>query len=189
MLSLAESIAAIDRDAFEHLLAAMRLGSHEPGSLVISAGQRDPGEYFVLSGIVKTFVGDADGREVTLAFHVGPCALTPSIARVADECSRVSCVAMTQTRVAGFPASTLVECMLRNPSIQRWGDTVLRADLVRRADREWALAALPTVERLLRFRRDHPGLEDLIAHHHIASYLGITPVTLSRARAQLRERA
>jgi len=186
VLRLAESIAPIDRDAFESVLMAMRCESCEAGGLIVSAGEPDPDEYFVLSGIVKSFVGDAEGREVTLAFHVGPCALTPSIARVAEGRSRVSCVAMTPARVAGFPSATLMECMLRNPTIQRWGDTVLRTELVRRADREWALAALSAADRLRQFRRDHPGLEELIAHHHIASYLGITPVTLSRVRAQLR---
>jgi CRP-like cAMP-binding protein len=188
VLSLAELIAPIDRDAFEPVLLAMRCESREAGGLIASAGRPDPNEYFLLSGIVKSFVGDAEGREVTLAFHVGPCALTPSIARVADGLSRVSCVAMTPARVAGFPSATLMECMLSNPAIQRWGDTVLRNELVRRADREWALAVLPAADRLRQFRRDHPGLEDLIAHHHIASYLGITPVTLSRVRAQLRSR-
>lgn len=187
VLRLAEAIAAIDREAFEPVLSAMRYESYEAGGLIVSAGEPDPDEYFVLSGIVKSFVGDAEGREVTLAFHAGPCAITPSIARVADGRSRVSCIAMTPARVAGFPSATLMECMLRSPSIQRWGDTVLRAELVRRADREWALAVLSAAERLRQFRRDHPGLENLIAHHHIASYLGITPVTLSRVRAQLRD--
>jgi CRP-like cAMP-binding protein len=186
VLNIAELIAPLDREAFEHVLKTTRCSSHEPGELVISAGERGAREYFVLSGILKTFVGDAQGREATLAFHVGPCVLTPSIARVADQCSRVSCVAMTKARVAGFPSDTLVECMVASPGVQRWGDAVLRAELVRRADREWALAALPAAERLLQFRRDYPGLEDRIAHHHIASYLGITPVTMSRVRAQLR---
>ena len=33
VLSLAESIAPIDRDAFELVLSAMRCASHEPGDL------------------------------------------------------------------------------------------------------------------------------------------------------------
>jgi CRP-like cAMP-binding protein len=187
VLGIAESIAPLDREAFEPVLSAMRCASHEPGDLVITVGEREPHEYFVLSGILKTFVGDAEGREATLAFHVGPCTLMPSITRVADGCSRVNCIAMTPTRVASFPSDTLMQCMVASPSIQRWGDTVLQAELVRRADREWALAALSAAERLLLFRREHAGLEEAIAHHHIASYLGITPVTLSRVRAQVRD--
>ena len=131
-------------------------------------------------------MGDAQGREVTLAFHVGPGILTPAIGRVVDECSRVHCHALTAVRVAGFEASTLVGCMLRDPAVQRWGDAVLRAELMRRSDREWALAALSAAQRLQQFRQQFPGLEARIAQHHIASYLGITPVSLSRLRAQER---
>jgi CRP-like cAMP-binding protein len=186
VLEAAAAIAPLDREAFASVLAAMHCASHEAGDLIVSVGDREPREFFVLGGIVKTFVSDAEGREATLAFHVGPCALTPAIARMAGDRSRVNCMAMTRTRVAGFASAVLMDCMLTNPVIQRWGDTVLRNDLLRRADREWALAALPAAERLLLFRREHPDLEDRVAHHHIASYLGITPVTLSRLRAQLR---
>jgi CRP-like cAMP-binding protein len=184
---IAESIAPLDREAFEPVMRAMRCSNHDAGDTVIAVGERGPREFFVLSGILKTFVGDADGREATLGFHVGPGIMTPAIARVTDDCSRVNCVAMTGARVASFPSQALVDCMVANPAVQRWGDAVLRGELMRRADREWALVALPATQRLLRFRQEHGPLEDLIAHHHIASYLGITPVTLSRIRAQLRE--
>ena len=37
----------------------------------------------------------------------------------------------------------------------------------------------------LTFRKELPGLEDLVPQYHIASYLGVTPVQLSRIRAKL----
>lgn len=184
VLRIAQAIAPLDRGAFEPVLAAMHCEDRQAGETVFAAGDVRAREYFVLEGILKTHVGDAEGREVTLSFHVGPGIVTPSIARMADGRSRVDCVSMTRSRVAVFPAEVLVACMVANPEVQRWGDAVLRAELVRRADKEWGLAALPAAQRLARFRREHPGLEERIAHHHIASYLGVTPVTLSRLRAK-----
>jgi CRP-like cAMP-binding protein len=189
VLRIAATIAPLDPEAFGEVLATMHRIDLEPGEPLIRMGDREPLEYFVLAGTLKSCVGDAAGREVTLAFHVGPCTMTPAIARFALERSRIDCLALTRTRVAAFPSDALMQCMLKHPGVQRWGDAVLRSELMRRADREWALAALPAAERLLHFRREHPGLEDAIAHHHIASYLGITPVSLSRVRAQLRQRA
>ena len=184
VLRIAQAIAPLDREAFEPVIAAMRCEDRAAGAPVFAVGDEGPQEYFVLEGILKTHVGDAEGREVTLSFHVGPGIVSPAIARVADNRSRVNCVSMTKSRIAAFPSEVLVACMVANPVVQRWGDAVLRAELVRRADKEWGLAALPAAERLVRFRREYPGLEDCIAHHHIASYLGVTPVTLSRLRAK-----
>ena len=177
VLAIADTIAPLDHAAFEPVLRQMQCRS---------LAARAPAEFFVLEGILKTSVADAQGREATLAFHTGPGVLMPAITRVADERSRVDCTAMTPARVAGFASAALLDCMLANPAVQRWGDAVLRAELMRRADREWSLAALPALQRLLDFRRQHPGLEERVSHHHIASYLGITPVSLSRLRAQLR---
>jgi CRP-like cAMP-binding protein len=190
VLAIANAIAPLDpspfNSAFDSVLHLMRGRTLAAGESLLQAGERDPPEYFVLEGILRTSVADAEGREVTLAFHVAPGVLMPAITRMAGDRSRVDCVAMTSARVAGFASAALLDCMLHHPVVQRWGDAVLRSELVRRADREWSLAALPAAQRLLDFRRLHPGLEDRVPHHHIASYLGITPVSLSRLRAQLR---
>jgi len=37
----------------------------------------------------------------------------------------------------------------------------------------------------LKFKKDNPGIENLIPLYHIASYLNITPVQLSRIRKDL----
>ncbi|MCP4271690.1 MAG: Crp/Fnr family transcriptional regulator, partial [Gammaproteobacteria bacterium] len=36
--------------------------------------------------------------------------------------------------------------------------------------------------RYLNFQTNYPGLEDRLTQYHVASYLGITPVMLSRIR-------
>ncbi len=43
--------------------------------------------------------------------------------------------------------------------------------------------------RYKKFRERYPGVEDRIRQYHVASYLGITPVALSRIRKKLREDA
>lgn len=41
-------------------------------------------------------------------------------------------------------------------------------------------------KRYLNFKQEYPELESRINQYHIASYLGITPVALSRIRARLK---
>lgn len=176
--------ALFNEAAFLPLLDHMRAGDHDTGSQPIRAGDPEALECFVLSGIVRSWVGDADGRTVTLDFFTGPGVLAPSIARTANGRSRVHCEVLRPARLVFFDAQVLVRRMVESPPVQRWGDAVLRAELVRRADREWSLAALSARERLLELRRRRPGLEDQVSHRHIASYLGISPVSLSRLRGQ-----
>lgn len=186
LLAIAGSVAPMSATAFEPLRLAIGVQALAAGEALLSTGAPGAREFFVLDGVLKAWIGDAQGREVTLAFHVGPGIVTPAIARTADGRSRVHLQALTAARVAGFDAAHLVACMLRDPEVQRWGDAVLRAELMRRVDREWALAALPAGQRWQLFRAQFPGLETRIAQHHIASYLGITPVSLSRLKAGAR---
>jgi CRP-like cAMP-binding protein len=186
LLAIAHTLAPLDEAAFEPVMRTITLRHLAPGEALLHAGAPGAREYFVLEGVLRTWVADVQGREVTLAFHAAPGVLMPAIARTADGRSRVHCQALSASCVAGFEAATLVDCMLQAPAVQRWGDAVLRAELMRRVDREWALAALPALERLQHFRAQFPGLEGRIAQRHVASYLGITPVSLSRLRAQER---
>lgn len=185
VLDIANTIAPVGFEEFSPVLQNMRFSTHTVNEIIIERGELNPGEMFVLEGIVRTYLSDSEGREVTLNIHVGPCTYTPSIGREIDSISRVDCASLTEVRIVRFPTDELIKCMVDNPGVQRWGDAVLRHELVLRADREWALAVLPGLERLRQFRERYPGMEEQIPHYHIASYLGLTPVTLSRLRSQL----
>ena len=176
-------------EPFRPLLAGLRAGLLAPGEALLRPGDAPALECVVIEGLLRSWVGDSEGRAVTLDFHPGPCALTPAIARTDAHGARIHCEALLPTRVLVFEAALLERCMLASPAVQRWGDRILRQELTRRADREWALAALSARERLQQLRRRWPTLEAQVAHHHIASYLGITPVSLSRLRGQLRREA
>lgn len=189
ILSIAHRIASLDHGVADALLQAIRVQTLAPGELLLQAGESARHEYFVLSGVLRSWIGDVQGREVTLDFSVGPGILAPAIVRVADGCSRVHCQALSDVRVARFKVDLLVGLMRSHAQAQCWGDAVLRAELMRRVDREWSLAALSAAQRLVQFRQHFPGLESRIAQHHVASYLGVTAVSLSRLKAQERSAA
>ncbi len=168
----------------ETLVGAFDIRDWPVGSYLSHQGERDENEYVLLSGRARSVVTDADGTEVNLNLYVAPMVLTPNMARTSGGRSLVDIEILEDAVSAAMPAAHLMDLMVNFESIREWGNTIMRRELTRKVGREWCLAALSARQRLEWFRKEHPGYEALFPHFHIASYLGMTPVTLSRARNQ-----
>lgn len=168
-------------DSFAAHWTPMRISK---GALANRQGNPDRYEYIVLDGCLASSICDQDGKEVCVGFYVGPCVVTPNIARTREGTSLVSIAATTDACLVRIDTDLLTELMVSAQSIRNWGNAVMRDTLADKAEREWCLAALGGADRLSWFREAFPGYESRFAHSLIASFLGITPVTLSRLRAR-----
>jgi hypothetical protein len=95
----------------------------------------------------------------------------------------VSIAATTDALIAEIESERLSDLMISHVRVRNWANGVLQDALSQKADREWCLAALGGAHRLNWFRETFPGYEIIFTHSLIASFLGITPVTMSRLRA------
>ena len=172
-------LPAKDRAA---LVDAFEIRNWPAGSYMSNQGERDENEYFLLRGRARSIVTDAGGTQVTLNLYAAPMVITPNMARTSGGSSLVDIEILDEAVAAKMPAAQLMDLMVNFESIREWGNNLMREELTRKVGREWCLAALSARQRLEWFRKVHPEYETLFAHFHIASYLGITPVTLSRAR-------
>ncbi len=146
--------------------------------------QEDPHVYeiIVLDGHLISTISDPDGKEVCVGFYAGPSVVTPNIARTRAGRSLVSITATTDAQIARVNSDRLTQLMISSEPIRNWANDALRNALSQKADREWCLAALGGADRLRWFRETYPDYEDIFNHALIASFLGVTPVTLSRLR-------
>ena len=145
--------------------------------------QPDADEFVLLDGCLASSICDQNGKEVCVGFYVGPCVVTPNIARTRNGISLVSIVATTDAFLARIDSDLLSDRMISSEPVRNWANGVLRDALNRKVEREWCLAALGGAERLAWFRQTFPGYEDIFAHTLIASFLGGTPVTMNRLRS------
>ncbi|MCF2904198.1 Crp/Fnr family transcriptional regulator [Octadecabacter sp. CECT 8868] len=147
----------------------------------------ETGEFILLSGRLVSSICDQGGKEVCVGLFVGPCVVTPNIARTRDGLSLVSMVATTDALLARIDSDELTNWMVSSEPVRNWANGILREALSRKADREWCLAALSGAERLVWFRQEFPSYESTFSHSLIASFLGVTPVTMSRLRGKRQE--
>ncbi|MBC7171950.1 MAG: Crp/Fnr family transcriptional regulator [Polyangiaceae bacterium] len=143
---------------------------------------------FVVEGLLREHFVLADGAERTKAFVVEG-GVTGSLADLlGDEPSRASIVAEERSRLLVGSYADLRALGKTFPAWERYGRRMLERLLVAKALREYELLGLDAEARYDAFSARHPGLEARVAAHHVASYLGITPVHLSRLRRRRRER-
>jgi len=185
--SLGQIIASILKMSDENtkrLCSAASFKMMGKGDVLVHQSCEDHFEYFLLSGKCRNLIRDAAGREVTLGFTKGLGIVPPSIARTREGNSLVEIEMLAISEIAIIDTNKLMELMVEVEEIRDWGNTVMRQELQRMVAREWSLAALSAQEKLDWFRSDFPDGEATFSHIHIASYLGITPVTLSRVRSR-----
>ena len=153
------------------------------GAGFIQQGELETKELIILDGCAASRIYDTEGNAVCVGLYVGPYIVTPNIARTRGGMSLVSVEAMTDSLVAQMDSNALTDLMIASEPIRDWANRVLREELGRKADREWCLAALGGSDRLAWFRERYPRHEEIFVHSLIASFLGITPVTMSRLRS------
>jgi hypothetical protein len=69
--------------------------------------------------------------------------------------------------------------MIENKEIRDFGNSVLQQERKSKIEKENGLVAFTAKERLIEFRNKYKGLENLNPHTDIASYLGVTNISLS----------
>lgn len=181
--------SALDKDNARAFATAWRVEHVEKGQQIATQGAPDHMEHIILDGRVTSQITDPEGRAVCVGLHLGPCVVTPNVARTKSGTSLVSLEVNTDALVAQLDSRALTELMLTSEAIREWANGILQQELARKADREWCLAALGGADRLAWFRENYPQHEGLFGHYLIASYLGVTPVTFSRLRAAERDAA
>ena len=155
--------------------------------LIIRKGAHNKEEYFVLDGIIRSYILNPQGVEVTIAFYCTNSVLTPHVARNKEGRSQLFFQALTDVKLAVVDAKEFEILRSENEEVRNFAFTVLQNELLSKVSKEIGLASLTARDRLKRFRSEYHNLENLIPHPYIASYLGITNISLSRLRSEIRD--
>jgi CRP-like cAMP-binding protein len=168
----------------EVVLAEGRVRTLRRGVLLLRGGELATRAFVVLEGVLREYWVLGDGSERTKSFSVEG-ELIGSLADLnSRRPSRASIEALTPARVAVFDFARLVELAKEQEAWMRFFQSMVLRLYLAKSEREWELLALDAAGRYARFRDHFPGLETRIPQRIVASYLGITPVHLSRLRSR-----
>jgi len=178
-------ITPISQQTAIALVSATEIRTLEKGTLIESSGHPIKYQFVVVSGIIRKFLMNANGEEFTINFFSQGQPVTPSLLRSVDFVSFANLqVISDKATILFFSHREMESTMQGNKDLETFGFKVMMQDAFKRAEREKILLTASGTEKLEWFRKNYPNLENEIPHYYIASFLGLTPTSLSRLRSQ-----
>lgn len=160
--------------------------SHNKGATLLHQGAVWDKAFFIERGLIRLHTIGLDGRDFSTSFWAEGSMVFPITTDMEQQAAGFNISALEDSTVWQAPMSDL------RPGLETRGLwEPLRAELLgilldRKSQRELDLQTLDGRARYQKFCQQHPGLAARVPLVHLASYLGITDVSLSRIRRQLK---
>ncbi|MEZ4810472.1 MAG: Crp/Fnr family transcriptional regulator [Allomuricauda sp.] len=151
---------------------------------LVRSGDRASDCFVLVEGVVRVFF-NADGTEYNKTFFVPGMFPTALTALISNEPAKISFQALTKCSLYRFSYREFRNLFEEHRCLESLLLRVLEDMWIKKEAQEIRMVTNNATTNYLLFQKEYPGLENLIPQYHIASHLGITPIQLSRIRAQL----
>ncbi|MBN2084908.1 MAG: Crp/Fnr family transcriptional regulator [Anaerolineales bacterium] len=184
---IVESRVSIPETEWEYALPLLFGRIFEKHEYIARAGEVVENFYFLVSGLVRFFYSTEAGKEFNKHFAMENGFAGSFHSMVLGEPCGFFIQAMERTETIVLPNARLRELYGRHPSWERLGRGNAEHLLLIKEAREKELLLDSLEIRYRRFLKEFPGLADRLPQYHIASYLGVTDVALSRLRRKINQ--
>jgi CRP-like cAMP-binding protein len=172
---------AAQRQELEPLL---EIADYPKGESLEHQGDRSMEQYFIIEGILKRVVSNAQGKEMILRFAAESDIDTSYAAWRLKTPVPYSIRAVTKVRAAKLPMQHWVDFLERHAGIKSAFEFEIMKLMSEVMAHTITLHLLDAPGRLRRFMRKHDKLFARLPKKDLASYLNLSPETLSRLKGR-----
>lgn len=177
-----------------NVLKGMSVASHEEleqhltvvdcnkGDFLLHQGVHEMEQYFILDGVLKRVVANAQGKEMILRFAAEREMETSYAAWSLKTPTPYSIVSVTKARVVKLPLPEWIAFIDRHPEEKRLFEYCVMNLMSEIMAHTITLHLLDAPGRVHRFLRKHPELFDRIPKKELAAYMNLSAETLSRLK-------
>ena len=178
-----QRISPISEEAWNDFQGLMEPLSLKRNEYLVSEGSRVKYAYILLDGVIRVFY-NKEGNEYNKTFFIPGMFPTPLTALLSGTPSALSFQALLPCELIRFSFQDFRNLFEEHRSLETFMLRVLEQEWITKERHDIQMVTNDATENYMVFRKEYPNLENQIPLYHIASYLGITPIQLSRIRAQ-----
>ncbi|PKF81099.1 hypothetical protein CW749_00165 [Vibrio sp. vnigr-6D03] len=181
---------SISDEEWEMISASFTVQNFDKDVSLLGSGQTCRSMFYVSSGITRSYVIDENGRDFTTCFHfnkpssnVKNLFLTDFSSVIRKEASQLHFQTLTEVLAVELPISAISGLYDRGSKWEKLGRRLAEEAYYHTQKRAMSLLMKTAKQRYIELCEQMPHLVDSIPEYYVASYLGITPQSLSRIKS------
>lgn len=172
-----------DQAVLDQIIPLLQKEIFPKGYLLIQEGKVERSLFFLEQGIARAFLASED-KEVTFWFGAEGEVLLSMNSYFSNQPGYETIELLEKSVVYRIPYVSLMALYQDNLEMANWGRRFAESELIKAEKRFISQRFKPAAERYDEFAQNFPELTGRVQLGHIASYLGVSQVTLSRIRAE-----
>lgn len=159
---------------------------YKKGKKLVSLKEKSSDIFFLKKGITRSYYTDSKGKPHTRFLFTAPQACGSLASLILDTPSTMTHEAITDCTVLKGDFKKFKKLATTNLELSNLYSSLLENAFIMMDERNRELASLDAKQLYLKLQKEKPQILNSIPLNHIASYLNITPVQLSRIRRELK---
>ncbi|MEY4486835.1 MAG: hypothetical protein RL440_1371 [Bacteroidota bacterium] len=151
----------------------------------LKEGSTNFNQGFVVDGTLRVYYTDTKGNEHVLYFAFADWWVGDLSAFHFDDAATLNVQALEESYILEISKEDLEYLFDQIPALERLFRVMAQRTLAVLQKRFLMTVSAHAEERYQELLQRHPGIEQIVAQHQIASYLGILPESLSRMKKKL----
>ncbi|MBW8682874.1 Crp/Fnr family transcriptional regulator [Chitinophaga rhizophila] len=179
------SIYRLPAGSMETLKSYITEHEYARGRILIKVNRIEESIFFIKTGIARAFATKGD-KEITFWFGKEGDTLVSMSSFVEGKPGYEDIELLEDAQLYEIKSSDLQSLFIQDIHIANWGRKFAETELMKAERRLISLQFGTATERYKELLENNPSLIQRVPLGHIASYLGITQVSLSRIRSEIK---
>jgi CRP-like cAMP-binding protein len=185
LYNFANSLTPISEETFKLLKPYFKRLTLKPNTILCDSGDDANNLFFILDGVARTAAKTDNNKIFTRTIHTTNQFLGPYSNLIKNEKSNLVYETLTECEIIQINHKKILSEFRHLPEMMLLEIKILQHLYDELQKTIISLGTLNAKERYLKLLKRTKGIEEQIPQYQIASYLGITPIQLSRIRKSI----